>query len=62
MRSLAGLCINNEARIDWLWYGEPNAIGSAEFYSCSANAVFTFMNALANLIETHKHAVDFKEP
>ena len=48
-----------------LWYGEPNAIsnaiGYAQFYSRSHNAVIRVYDATGNLIETHEHAGDFKE-
>ena len=42
-----------------LWYGEPNAIGNAigyaEHYSRSHDAVIHVYDAAANLIETHEH-------
>jgi len=49
-----------------LWYGEPNAIsnaiGYAKHYSRSHDAVIRIYDAAANVIKTHKHAGDFKEP
>jgi len=48
-----------------LWYGEPNAIsnaiGSANFFSRSHDAVIRVYDAAGNVIETHEHAGDFKE-
>ena len=49
-----------------LWYGEPNAIsnavGYANFYSRSHNAVIRVYDAAGTVIETHGHAAEFKEP
>ena len=49
-----------------LWYGEPNAITNAisyaKFYSRSHRAVIRVYDAAGNVIETHEHAGDFKEP
>ena len=39
-----------------------NAIGSAEFYSSLDNAVIRVYDEAGNVIETHEHAGDFKEP
>lgn len=48
-----------------LWYGEPNAIGNAIGYakhrSRSHDAVIRVYDEAGNMIETHKHAGDFKE-
>jgi hypothetical protein len=48
-----------------LWYGEPNAvanaIGYAEHYSRSHNAVIRVYDDAGNVIETHEHAGEFKE-
>jgi len=48
-----------------LWYAEPNAIdnaiGYAQFYSRSQDAVIRVYDAAGNMIETHEHAGDFKE-
>ena len=49
-----------------LWYGEPNAvanaIGYAEQRSRSHDAVVRVYDAGGNVIETHEHAGDFKDP
>ena len=49
-----------------LWYGEPdaisNAIDYAKFYSRSHHAVIRVYDESGNVIETHEHAGDFKEP
>jgi len=49
-----------------LWYGEPNAgsnaIDYAKFYSRSHDAVIRVYDAAGNMIETHEHNGDFKEP
>jgi len=38
-----------------------NVIASAEFYSCSANAVIRVYAATGDLVDTHKHMGDLKE-
>ena len=47
-------------------YGEPDAvskaIGYAKFYSRSHYAVIRVYDDSGNVIETHEHAGDFKEP
>jgi hypothetical protein len=45
-----------------LLYGEPNAIGYAQFYSRAQSAVIRVYDSTGNLIETHEHKGDFKEP
>jgi hypothetical protein len=45
-----------------LWYGEPNAISYAKFYSRSHDAVTRVYDEAGNVIETHEHAGQFKEP
>jgi hypothetical protein len=49
-----------------LWYREPdainNAIGYARFFSRSHDAVIRVYDEADNVIETHDHAGDFKEP
>ena len=49
-----------------MWYGEPNAISQAIDYaqhrSRSRNAVIRVYDDSGNIIETHEHAGDFKEP
>ena len=48
-----------------LWYGEPNAIsnaiGYARFYSRSHHALIRVYDETGNVIETHKHAGEFRE-
>ena len=44
-----------------LWYGEPDAIGYAKFYSRSHECVIRVYDEAGNMIETHEHAGDFKE-
>jgi len=45
-----------------LWYGEPNAIGYAKFYGRSHHALIRVYDEAGNVIETHEHTGDFKEP
>ena len=49
-----------------LLYGEPNAISNAinhvKFYSRSHDAVIRVFDDAGNVIETHEHKGDFKEP
>ena len=49
-----------------LWYGEPdaitNAIGYAQFYSLSHDAVIRVYDEAGNVIETHEQVGEFKEP
>src|SRR5215216_4931171 len=49
-----------------LWYGEPdaisNAIGYAKFLSRLRDAVIRVYDAAGNVIETHEHAGEFKQP
>jgi len=49
-----------------LWYGEPNAvsnaIGYAEHYSRSQDASIYVYDDAGNVIETHEHKGEFKEP
>jgi hypothetical protein len=49
-----------------LWYGGSNAvasaIGCAKHRSRSHGAVIRVYDAAGNVIETHKHKGDFKEP
>jgi hypothetical protein len=49
-----------------LWYGEPNAvrnaIGYAELYGRSHDAVIRVYDEADNVIETHEHAGEFREP
>lgn len=47
-----------------LWYGDANAvanaIGYAQFYSRSHDAVIRIYDADGNVIETYEHKADFK--
>jgi hypothetical protein len=49
-----------------LWYGQPNAIsnavGYAKFFSRSHDAVICVYDYAGNVIETHEHKGEFKEP
>jgi hypothetical protein len=49
-----------------LWYAEPvaisNAVGYAKFRSRSCDAVIRVYDETGNVIETHEHKGDFKEP
>jgi hypothetical protein len=49
-----------------LWYGEPNAIsnaiGCAKHRSRSHHVVIRVYDEAGNVIETHEHMGDFKEP
>jgi hypothetical protein len=45
-----------------LWYGgSDNAVGYAQHYSRSHDAVVRVYDASGNVIETHEHAIEFKE-
>jgi hypothetical protein len=37
-----------------LWYGEPNVIGNAKFYSRSHDAVIRVYDGTGNVMETHE--------
>jgi hypothetical protein len=49
-----------------LWYGEPNAIsnaiGYAKFYGRSHDVAIRVYDEAGNVIETHEHKGNFKEP
>jgi len=49
-----------------LWYGEPNAvasaIGYAEHRSRSHHAIIRVYDEAGDVIETHEHKGEFKEP
>lgn len=46
-----------------LWYTKPDdAIGYAKFRSRSHDAVIRVYDGAGNVIQTHKHKGDFKEP
>jgi hypothetical protein len=44
-----------------LWYGEPNAIGYAKFFTRSHDAVIRVYDQAGNVIQTHEQAGDFKD-
>jgi hypothetical protein len=49
-----------------LWYAEPNAasnaISYAKFFSRSHDAVIRVYDEAGDVLETHEHIGDFKEP
>jgi hypothetical protein len=46
-----------------LWHTKPDdAVSYAKFFSRSHNAVIRVYDAAGNVIETHEHAGEFKEP
>jgi hypothetical protein len=49
-----------------MWYRGPNAIrnaiDSAKFHSGSHDAVIRVYDEAGNVIETHEHVGEFKEP
>jgi hypothetical protein len=49
-----------------LWYGEPDAVGNvtgyAKFFRRSHDAVIRVYDNAGNVIETHEHAGEFREP
>jgi hypothetical protein len=55
--------ISDVLRFGRLWYDTPNnAIGYAMHYSRSHDAVIRVYDEAGNMIETHEHNGDFKEP
>ena len=54
--------ISDELPFGRLWYGEvSHAVGYAQFYSRSHDAVIRIYDDAGNVIETHEHAGEFKE-
>ena len=46
-----------------LWYTKPDdAVSYAKFFSRSHDAVIRVYDAAGNVVETHEHKGDFKEP
>ena len=46
-----------------LWYSKPDdAVGYAQFFSRSHDALIRVYDESGNVIETHGHKGDFKEP
>ena len=58
--------ISDALPFGWLWYGDANAvanaIGYAKHRSRSHDAVIRVYDESGNVIETHEHKGDFKEP
>jgi hypothetical protein len=58
--------ISNALPFVRLWYGDSdaisNAISYAKFFSRSHDAVIRVYDSTGNVIETHEHAGDFREP
>jgi hypothetical protein len=58
--------ISDELPLSPLWYAGKNAISNAirfaKFYSGSEHAVIRVYDAAGNVIGTHEHAGEFKEP
>ena len=54
--------ISNALPFGRLGYGEPNAIDYAKHRSRSHRAVIRVYDDAGNVMETHQHAGDFKEP
>jgi hypothetical protein len=58
--------ISEALPFDRLWYGEPNgvsnAVGYAKFFSRSHDAVIRVYDEAGNVIETHGHKGEFREP
>jgi hypothetical protein len=58
--------ISDALRFGRLWYAKPNAIRNAsdyaKFYSRSHRAVIRVYDDAGNVMETHEHAGNFKEP
>jgi hypothetical protein len=55
--------ISNALPFGGLWYTKPDdAVEYAKFFSRSHDAVISVYDDAGNVIETHEHAGDFKEP
>jgi hypothetical protein len=55
--------ISNVLPFGRLWYDPPdNAIGYAKHFSRSHDALIRVYDAAGDMIETHKHKGEFKEP
>jgi len=44
-----------------LWYGDPDSIGYAKFFSRSDDAVIRVYDSAGKVVENHEHTGDFKE-
>ena len=62
----ASILISDALSFGRLWYDGPNAVSNAIGYvqhcSRSEGAVIRVYDDAGNVIQTHKHAGDFKEP
>jgi hypothetical protein len=55
--------ISNALPFGRLWYTKPKeAINYAKFFSRSHSAVIRVYDEAGNVMETHEHKGDFKEP
>jgi len=60
---LSALAGTNALAFGRLLYVKPDdAIGDAKFFSRSHDAVIRVYDAAGNVVETHEHKGDFKEP
>ena len=61
-----GVDLSDVLPLGRLWHGEPeaisNAIGYATHYNRSHDAVIRVYDDAGNMIETHQHKGEFKEP
>ncbi len=53
---------SDKRSVDLISHAISNAVDYAKFYSRSHDAVIRVYDEAGNMIETHKHAGDFKEP
>jgi hypothetical protein len=53
--------ISDALRFGRPWYGRPDDIGYAEFFSRSHDAVIHVYDEAGDVVETHEHAGEFKE-
>ena len=60
LRAPREILISDALPFGRLWYGEPDAIGYAEHYSRSHDAVIRVYDEAGNVIEAHEHAGEFK--
>jgi len=55
--------ISDALPVGRLWYTKmDHAVGYAQFYSRSHHSVIRVYDEAGNVIETHEHRGDFKEP
>jgi hypothetical protein len=53
--------MSDALQVGRLWYGEPNAIGYAKFFSRLHDAVIRVYDEAGSVIEMHEQAGQFKE-